>query len=191
MGNDLYDRLADAVTRAKGDRPLRLVTVIVPSRGAIRDVLQYLARHGGVANTRVLTLDLAVGTLAAPALAPRVPLPFPYLAASVQKGLADEPGVFVDVADQRITAEALAAASRTLGAVADPSPANPTPLVRDMLRVHTAAKAAHTETHYLPHEAHTAATSRIDELGEVVCFSRRLRTRERRSFSTLSLHVGS
>lgn len=170
VGNDLYGRLADAVTRAKGDRPLRLVTVIVPSRGAIRDVLQYLARHGGVANTRALTLDLAVHTLAAPALAPREPLTFPYLAASVQKVLADEPGVFVDVADQPITAEALAAASRTLGAVADPSPVDATPLVRDMLRVHTTATAAHAETHYLPHEAYTAATSRIDELGEVVVF---------------------
>ncbi|WP_232433638.1 PD-(D/E)XK nuclease family protein [Rhodococcus sp. AW25M09] len=142
----------------------------MPSRGAIRDVLQYLARHGGVANTRVLTLDLAVDTLVAPALAPRVPLPFPYLAASVQKVLADEPGVFVDVADQPITAEALAAASRTLGAVADPSPADATPLVRDMLRVHTAATAAYTDTHYLPHEAYAAATSRIHELGEVVVF---------------------
>lgn len=170
MGNDLYGRLADAVTRAKGDRPLRLVTVIVPSRGAIRDVLQYLARHSGVANTQVLTLDLAVAGLAAPALAPREPLMFPYHAASVQKVLADEPGVFVDVADQPITAEALAAASRTLGAVADPSPVDATPLVRDTLRVHSAATAAHTDTHYLPHEAYAAATSRIDELGEVVVF---------------------
>ena len=170
VGNDLYGRLADAVTRAKRDRPLRLVAVVVPSRGAIRDVLQYLARHGGVANVRVLTLDLAVDTLAAPALAPRVPLPFPYLAASVQKVLADEPGVFADVADQPITAEALAAASRTLGAAADPFPADATPLVRDMLRVHTAATAAHTETHYLAHEAYAAATSRTDELGEVVVF---------------------
>ena len=170
VGNELYGRLAEAVTQAKGYRPLRLVTVIVPCPGAIRDVLQYLARHGGVANTQVLTIDLAVETLAAPALAPRVPLPFPYLAASVQKVLADEPGVFVDVADQPITAEALAAASRTLGAVADLSLADPTPVVRDMLRVHTAATAAHTETHYLPHEAYTAATSRIDELGEVVVF---------------------
>lgn len=170
VGNDLYGRLADAVSRAKRDRPLRLVTVIVPCRGAIRDVLQYLARHGGVANTRVLTLDLAVDTLAAPALAPRVPLPFPYLAASVQKVLADEPGVFADVAEQPITAEALAAASRTLGAVADPSSIDSTPLVRDMLRVHTAAVAAHADTHYLAHEAYAAATSRIGELGEVVVF---------------------
>ncbi|WP_032402623.1 PD-(D/E)XK nuclease family protein [Rhodococcoides fascians] len=170
MSRDLYLELSEAVFRAKAADPLSRVTVIVPSRGAIRDVLQYLARHGGVANTRVLTLDLAVHTLAAPALAPRVPLPFPYLAASVQKVLADEPGVFVDVADQPITAEALAVASRTLGAATDPFPADATPLVRDMLRVHTAATAAHTETHYLAHEACAAATPRIDELGEVVVF---------------------
>ncbi|WP_032389491.1 PD-(D/E)XK nuclease family protein [Rhodococcoides fascians] len=170
MSRGLYLELSAAVFRAKAADPLSRVTVIVPSRGAIRDVLQYLARHGGVANTRVLTLDLAVDTLAVPALAPRVPLPFPYLAASVQKVLADEPGVFVDVADQPITAEALAAASRTLGAIADPSPADATPLVQDMRRVHTAATAAHTDTHYVPHEAYAAATSRIDELGDVVVF---------------------
>lgn len=89
MSRDLYLELSEAVFRAKAADPLSRVTVIVPSRGAIRDVLQFLARHGGVANTRVLTLDLAVDTLAAPALAPRVPAPFPYLAASVQKVLAD------------------------------------------------------------------------------------------------------
>lgn len=170
MSRELYLELSEAVFRAKAADPLSRVTVIVPSRGAIRDVLQYLARHGGVANTRVLTLDLAVDILAAPVLAPRVPLPLLYLAASVQKVLADEPGAFADFADQPITAEALAAASRTLGAVADPAPVDATPLVRDMLRVHSAATAAHTDTHYLPREAYAAATSRIDELGEVVVF---------------------
>ncbi|OZF01493.1 hypothetical protein CH300_17775 [Rhodococcus sp. 15-1154-1] len=170
MGNDLFGRLADTVTRVKGASPLRLVTVIVPTRGAIRDVLQYLAYHGGAANVQVLTLNLAVTKLAAPALAPRLPLTFPLLDASVQKVLTDAPGVFSDVADQPITAEALAAASRTLGAVANPDAPDATPLVRDMLRVHAAATSAHSATRYLPHEAYTAAAQRISELDAVIVF---------------------
>ncbi|WP_084727411.1 PD-(D/E)XK nuclease family protein [Rhodococcoides yunnanense] len=136
----------------------------------MRDVLQCLARHGGVANTQVLTLDLVVDKLAGPALAPRLPLPFPYIDASVQKVLANEPGVFANVADQPTTAEALAAASRTLGSVASPSMPNATPLVQDVLRIHAEATRAHSNTHYLLHEAYAAATERINELGKVVVF---------------------
>lgn len=115
-------------------------------------------------------MDLAVTKLAAPALAPWLPLPFPLLDASVQKVLIDAPGVFADVGDQPITAEALAAASRTLGAVANPDAPDATPLVRDMLRVHAAATSAHSATHYLPHEAYAAAAERINELGAVIVF---------------------
>ncbi|WP_143545099.1 hypothetical protein [Rhodococcus sp. RS1C4] len=132
MSSKLYQDLAGAVSRAKAGAPLARVTVVAPTRGAIRDVLQYLAHYGGVVNVQVLTVDLAVTKLAAPALTPRLPLPFPLLDASVQKILIDFPGVFADVADQPITAEALAGASRTLGAVANPDAPDATPLVRDM-----------------------------------------------------------
>ncbi|QCB51975.1 PD-(D/E)XK nuclease family protein [Rhodococcus sp. PAMC28707] len=170
MSRDLYLRLSGAVSRAKAEAPLAQVTIIVPTRGAIRDVIQHLARHGGVANVRVLTVDLAVAKLAAPALSPRLALPFPLLDASVQKVLIDDPGVFAGVSDQPITAEALAAASRTLGSVANPEAPDATPLVRDMLRVHAASAGAHSSTHYLSHEAYAAAAQRISELGAVIVF---------------------
>ncbi|WP_407726527.1 PD-(D/E)XK nuclease family protein [Rhodococcoides fascians] len=113
-------------------------------------------------------MDLAVAKLAAPALAPRLPLPGPLLDASVHKVLMDNPGVFADVADQPITAESLAAASRTLGSIANPDASDAAPLVRDMLRVHAAATDAYSHTHYLPHEAYAAAAERISELGAVI-----------------------
>lgn len=87
MSIELYERLGGAVSQAKAGAPLVRVTIIVPTRGAIRDVLPYLAHHGGVANVQVLTVDLAVTKLAAPALTPRLPLPFPLHDASVQKVL--------------------------------------------------------------------------------------------------------
>lgn len=170
MSVELYERLAGAVSEAKAGASLARVTIIVPTRGALRDVLRYIAQHGGAANVQVLTVDLAVIKLAAPALVPRLPLPFSLLDASVQKVLIDAPGVFADVADQPITAEALSAASRTLGAVAKPEAPDGTPLVRDMLRVHAAATSAQSATHYLPHEAYTAAAERINELGAVIVF---------------------
>ena len=39
-----------------------------------------------------------------------------------------------------------------------------------MLRVHVAATSAHSATHYLPHEAYTAAAECISELGAVIVF---------------------
>lgn len=170
MRSALYQRLSDAVSQAKAGASLARVTIIVPTRGAIRDVLQYLAQHGGAANVQALTVNLAVTKLAAQALTPRLPLPFPLLDASVQKVLIDAPGVFADVADRPITAEALAAASRSLGAVANPDVPDATPLVRDMLRVHAAATTAYSGTHFLPHEAYSAAAERINELGAVIVF---------------------
>lgn len=164
----MHEQIAVAVGRVKSKKLLNNAAVIVPTRGAVRDVLRYLARHGGVANVQVLTVDLAVAKLAAPALAPRLPLPGPLLDASVHKVLMDNPGVFADVADQPITAESLAAASRTLGSIANPDASDAAPLVRDMLRVHAAATDAYSHTHYLPHEAYAAAAERISELGAVI-----------------------
>ncbi|TSE01828.1 PD-(D/E)XK nuclease family protein [Skermania sp. ID1734] len=165
-----YERLADAVVRAKDGKPLSLVTVIVPSFGAARDVLRYLARRDGVANTRVLTVAQAVDYLAAPALAPRTALPYPLLEAAVQRILADEPGEFVDVADQSITSRALAGASLALCSLAHPAMSDPTPLVADMLRVHQAVVDSQRSRYFLAHEAYAAATSRIGKLGSVIVF---------------------
>ncbi|WP_307828604.1 PD-(D/E)XK nuclease family protein [Antrihabitans sp. YC2-6] len=170
VSHDAYERLSAAVLRAKAGSPLAAVTVVVPSFGAGRDALQYLGSHGGVANTRVLTVAQVVDRLAAPALSPRLALPYPLLEAAVARVLADEPGVFAPVADQAITAQAIAGASWRLARFAGADSANASALVADMLRVHRVAVGAHSAKYFLQHEAYTAATARIAELGSVVVF---------------------
>lgn len=170
MTTDAHDALIAAVQRAKGGNSLSLVTVIVPSSGAGRDVMKHLARRGGLANTRVLTVGQAVKLLAAPALAPRAPLDYPLLEASVQKVLADEPGLFKVVANEPITAQAIAGASLALSSLVDPTTENPTRLVDDMLRVHRLASTAHGSAYYLSHEAYAIAADRLDKLGTIIVF---------------------
>ena len=162
--------LVASVSASKAGDPLRLVTVVVPGSGARRDVTRALARDGGSANTRVLTLDDAVDMLAAPALAPRLPMPYPLLEASMQRILDDEPGLFAGVAEQPITAQALAAASFELTGYSNPAVDSPTKLVAEMLRVHRLAIAPHLENYYLRYEAYAAARAGLDRLGEVVVY---------------------
>ncbi|TSD96346.1 PD-(D/E)XK nuclease family protein [Gordonia rubripertincta] len=166
----VMDQLAEAVSRAKSGSPLTQVTVIVPSHGSGRDVLHHLARTQGVANTSVLTLGQVVDKLAAPALAPRQPLPYPLLEAAVQRVLADAPGVFADVADEPITAQALASAAWELTGIAEPAMQLPTPLVADLLRIHRATTERLTSSYYLQHEAYSVAAERLDKLGALIIY---------------------
>lgn len=170
MSRDAYSALTVAVKTAKAGAQLSAVTIVAPGAAAGRDVWKHLARSRGLANTRVMTLGQAVAFLAAPPLAPRVPLDYPLLEGSVQKVLSDEPGVFADVADQPITAQAIAAASLALAGHANPKARNPTRLVSDMLRVHRLATSAHASTYYLPHEAYAVAKERLDRLGTILVF---------------------
>lgn len=169
MRDSAPSRLVAAVSASKSADPLRLLTVIVPTPGARRDVTRVLALSGGQANTRVLTLDAAVDRLAGPALAPRLPLSSSLLEASIERILETEPGEFAAVAEQPITAHALAAASFTLTGYAAPQ-AESTTLVHEMLRIHRLAIAAHKGTYYLRHEAYAAAFGRLDDLGEIVVY---------------------
>ncbi|MBA5845672.1 PD-(D/E)XK nuclease family protein [Gordonia amicalis] len=166
----VMDRLVAAVSRAKSGSPLTQVTVIVPGHGAGRDVLHHLARTHALANTDVLTLPQAIARLAGPALAPRQALPYPLLEAAVQRVLAEAPGVFAKVADEPVTARALASASWELTSIADSSMQSPTPLVDDLLRVHRTATEPLTSTYYLQHEAFTAALDRLDALGAIIVY---------------------
>lgn len=162
--------LVAAVSASKAGDPLRLVTVIVPGPGARRDVTCALARHGGSANTRVLTFDDAVGTLAAPELAPRLPLPYSLLEASIEQILDEAPGLFAEVADQPITAQALAGASFELTSYRNLAVEAPTKLVGEMLRIHRIATAVHAENYYLRHEADAAALAQLERLGEIIVY---------------------
>lgn len=162
-------QLVAAVSASKSADLLRPLTVIVPTSGVRRDVIRALALSGGSANTRVLTLDATVDLLAAPALAPRLPLPSTLLEASIERILDAEPGEFDKVAKQPITAQALAAASFTLTGYANPK-AESTRLVDEMMRIHRLAIAVHSDTYYLRHEAYAAALTRLDDLGEIIVY---------------------
>lgn len=167
-----FDQLVSTVVRAKDGDALAPVTVVVPNHACGRDVLHYLARTEAVANISILTSRQAMTSLVAPVLAPRQPLPYPLLEASVQRVLAEQPGVFADVADEPITADALSAAAWRLTAHPGPESQNPTPLVADMLRVYrTALTPQLTSRYYLPHEAAAIAAHHVERLGIVVLFA--------------------
>lgn len=170
MSSDALEQLIAAVEGAKGGSPLRHLTVVVPNFAAGRDVLRFLGRRVGVANTDVLTVGQVVERLSTRRLAPRTALPRPILEASIQRVLADSPGVFADVADQPATARALAAASWTLCAVASPSIVDPTPLVAEMLRIRRVATTDLSSRYYLRHEAESAVIEYLGDLGAVIVF---------------------
>ena len=169
--NPSYRAIESAVRRAKAGSALRPVTVVVPGFGAARDVLRHLAAHGGVANTRVETVDQVVDRLAAPLLRPRVALPYPLLEASAQKILDEAPGVFVDVAGQSVTAQAVASASWELSEFASPPVAPANRLVADVLRIHAAVTRAHAGRYFMRHEAYAAACTNLQALGSIVVYA--------------------
>ncbi|MCX2966281.1 PD-(D/E)XK nuclease family protein [Gordonia aquimaris] len=162
--------LTEVVTRLKACSPFVPVTIVVPSHAAGRDVLHESARAQAVVNANVLTFHGAVFKLATPALAPRQALPYPLLEAAIQRVLAKTPGVFADVADEPITAQALASAAWELSAIAEPTMDLPTPLVAELLRIYRAAIGRLTSSYYLQHEAYTAAAERLDELGAIIVY---------------------
>uniref|UniRef100_UPI003D944FA5 PD-(D/E)XK nuclease family protein n=1 Tax=Gordonia sp. B7-2 TaxID=3420932 RepID=UPI003D944FA5 len=110
-----------------------------------------------VANIEVLTVPQLVTKRAAPILAPRAPLPYPLLEAAIQRVLAEDPGVFRGVAEEPITAQAIAGAAWELTALEQPAMKSPTPLVADLLRVYRIAVERLSDRYYLQHEAFTAA----------------------------------
>ena len=112
-GRPATEALARQVARAKADRPLAPVTVIVPSNVAGLTARRLLAagvggRHG-VANVHFLTPFRLAELLAADLLLDHRPLTNPVLGAAVRRALATEPGPFVEVADHQATEAALAA----------------------------------------------------------------------------------
>lgn len=170
VAEDPYIRLVEAVLEAKGGSPLASVTVVTSSFAVSRDVLHHLARTIGVVNTTVLTTSQLVERLAGPQLAPRTPLPYPLLVGSVRRALAENPGLFAEVADQTITARAIANASQWLGAHPAPAADGCAQVVGEVLRIHHEVSGGHSATHYLRHEEFAAAEARLGEVGPAIVF---------------------
>src|SRR5262245_14704807 len=115
-GTAALDALASAVARAKGDEPLRPVTVVVPSNYAGVAARRALARRHGVIAVAFVTLYRLAELLAGPTLARsgRVPVSSPVVATAFRAALAEDPGLFGPVADQPSTVEALRRVHREL-----------------------------------------------------------------------------
>ena len=157
-----------AVRRAQADSPFSRVTVIVGSFGAARDLTRALAVDGGAVNVAARTPAQVVADLSGPALAPRAPLPFPLLAAAVEKALDTDPGRLAAVAAEPVTAEAVARACQRLGTVESDSVVGLTPLHHEVLRLAAAAHEMTGPAYATPVEAVEAAVGRLDVLGHVV-----------------------
>lgn len=160
--------VAAEVRRVRGADPLGRITVIVPSFGASRDLVRALALTGGAVNVAVRTASQVIAELSAPVLAPRAALPFPLLAAAVEKALDADPGRLAAVASEPVTGQAVARACLRLGTV-DPSTVTPVePLHEEVLRLGAEAHAATGPAYYTQFEAVTVALGRLEELGHVL-----------------------
>ena len=161
-------RAVAEVRRLRGSDPLGRITVIVASFGATRDLVRALALGGGAVNVAVRTASQVITELSGPALAPRAALPFPLLAAAVEKALDADPGDLRAVASEPVTAHAVAQACLRLGTVAAGSVSPETPLHSEVLRLAEKAHAMTGPAYYTQVEAVTAALDRLAILGHVV-----------------------
>ncbi|GAB90607.1 PD-(D/E)XK nuclease family protein, partial [Gordonia rhizosphera] len=105
--------------------------------------------------------------------------------AAVQRVLAEEPGAFKQVADEPITAQALAGAARELSAIEHPAMDSPTPLVADLLRVYRRAIGRLAGRYYLQHEAYTAAAQHLSDAGNLILYRLNPTSAAERSFLAL------
>ncbi|SIS22003.1 PD-(D/E)XK nuclease superfamily protein [Williamsia sterculiae] len=146
------------------------LTVVVPNSSSRADVIRALSLGGGVANLRVETLGSLVERIAGAKLSPRVRLSRATIAATVDSALATDPGLFAEVAEQLITAEALAAACWEIAHLNTNTMTAPTTLAGEVLRIFDAAVASLTAEYYVPSEAYRAAIDNLEQLGEVIVY---------------------
>lgn len=160
--------IVNRVRGLRGEGPLTRITVLVPSFGAARDLVRALALDGGAAGVAVRTAQQVITELSGPALAPRAPLPFPLLAAAVEQVLDADPGRLAAVADQPVTAQAVAQACLRLGTVDAGAVAAQTPLHSEVLRLSTRAHETTGSAYYPRVEAVEVAVAHLDRLGQVI-----------------------
>ncbi|MEX2159219.1 MAG: PD-(D/E)XK nuclease family protein [Dehalococcoidia bacterium] len=121
-GARAIEALREAVASAKGGDALAPVTVAVPSNYAGLSLRRKLALEpGGVVNVRFLVLARAGELLGAPSLAARDlrPLTASVRAEAVRAALAEDPGIFRDVAEHTATERSLDATFRELRQAGD------------------------------------------------------------------------
>jgi ATP-dependent helicase/nuclease subunit B len=147
-----YTRLRQQVAALKTRDPFAPCTVVVPHRAVAYDVARALTSGGtgsGVVGVRTPTLLDLAGEIVAEtdALSGRTPLTTTGLRAALAEVLEEDPGPFVEVADQPATLEALADASTRLLRAEHPGADGLPPLTRDVLALHRRALARLTGTY--------------------------------------------
>jgi ATP-dependent helicase/nuclease subunit B len=146
-----YTRLREQVAAIKTRDPFAPCTVVVPHRAVAYDVARALTSGpaSGVVGVRTPTLLDLAGEIVAEtdALSGRTPLTTTGLRAALAEVLEEDPGPFVEVADQPATLEALADASTRLLRAEHMGADGLPPLTRDVLALHRRALARLTGTY--------------------------------------------
>lgn len=183
-GAPAYAVLRTVVAEVKRDDPLRTVTVVVPSNRCGISVRRTLAAGvgelPGIVALQVLTIDRLAELLAAPTLAAqgRRPATGPVLSAAWRRSLAQEPGLFGDVAKHPSTVTALVEAHRNLRLLLDDAldaVADCGELPREVVRLHRDVRQRLETEWYDTIDLRRSAAAQIDqrradEIGTVVVF---------------------
>ena len=155
-GRPAAEALRATISEAKGDEPLTLVSVVVPSNYVGVATRRLLAsgtlgpvsgRGTGLAAVSFVTVYRMAELLGSARLAAsgRRPVSTPVIAAALRTALAQEPGIFAPVARHAATETALVSAYRELRDLSDEALdalATTSGRARDVVRLHRAARAA-------------------------------------------------
>jgi ATP-dependent helicase/nuclease subunit B len=143
-GTPALQQLTWVVADLKRSDPMAPVTILAPNNIAGIVARRHLATgvgssRTGIAGISVTTLPRFAEQLAAHTMTPRRPATRPVVAAGWRRALAEQPGVFADVAEHPATVRALAAAHRELRDLSDSAldaVAGTTEISPDLIRLH-------------------------------------------------------
>jgi ATP-dependent helicase/nuclease subunit B len=189
FGRPAAEALHARVAAAKTGDPLRPVNVVVPTNAVGVSMRRALASGAlgpvsaagtGIAGLTLLTVYRLAELLGAAGLAAegRRPVSTPLIGAVLRRLLAEEPGIFADVASHPSTEEALVRAYRELSELSEAqldAVAGTGPRAADVVRLRRQAREAlrggwYEEADLMAsaREAVTGGTSVLDDLGTVI-----------------------
>lgn len=177
-GAAALDALRQVVAEAKRADPMAPVTVIAPNNVAGIVARRHLAvgtdGRPGIAGIEVTTLTRLAERIAAPLLAPRRPATRTVLAATWRRALAEDPRCFRNIADHPATVRALVQAHADLRDVSDvarDAMKTATPVVYDLVELHTTVTDRLRAAWYEPTDLLLIAAEQLPPLGSCVLYA--------------------